>query len=189
MSEPVSALEGVEVTQGLVSMAELGPCGMLSLRGDLSDEKVNAALEASLGLAVPAQRQVTSNGQNAVAWMSPDELLLMCPYQEAKAALLGVQDSLQGLHALVVNVSDARVVFELTGAHVRDVVAKLAPVDMHPECFVPGMFRRSRFSQIPAAFWMQEQDMLRVICFRSVARYMFDLLKMAAQPGSEVRFH
>ena len=68
----------------------------------------------------------------------------------------------------------------------RDVIAKLAPVDMHPGQFNGTMFRRTRFAQVPAAFWMPDAQTVRIVCFRSVARYMFDLLRIAAQPGSEV---
>ncbi|KKK73929.1 hypothetical protein LCGC14_2888910, partial [marine sediment metagenome] len=40
--------------------------------------------------------------------------------------------------------------------------------------------------QVPAAFWLLEDGAFQVVCFRSVAQYMFDQLKVAAQPGSEV---
>ena len=34
--------------------------------------------------------------------------------------------------------------------------------------------------QIPAAFWLEDEDSFRIICFRSVAQYAYDLLKTAA---------
>ena len=66
------------------------------------------------------------------------------------------------------------------------MVAKLAPVDLAPGEFEPGQFRRTRLAQVPAALWMPEEDRIRLVVFRSVARYVFDLLSVAAQPGSEV---
>jgi sarcosine oxidase subunit gamma len=48
------------------------------------------------------------------------------------------------------------------------------------------MFRRTRMGQVPAAFWLRDDGAFEVICFRSVARYMFDQLCVAAQPGSAV---
>ena len=68
----------------------------------------------------------------------------------------------------------------------REVMAKLAPVDLAPASFTPGMFRRTRIAQVPAAFWMPQEGVFRVVCFRSVAQYVFDVLCVAAQPGSEV---
>jgi sarcosine oxidase subunit gamma len=59
-------------------------------------------------------------------------------------------------------------------------------VDMAPGAFGPGQFRRTRLAQIPAAIWMQDEGVMQIVCFRSVAQYAFDLLKNAATPGSEV---
>ena len=87
------------------------------------------------------------------------------------------------------NVSDARAVFRIKGPNTREVLAKLAPVDLSPQAFGPGMIRRTRLAQVPAAFWMEDTDTAQLVCFRSVAQYVFDLLKTAAQPGSEVGFY
>jgi sarcosine oxidase subunit gamma len=65
-------------------------------------------------------------------------------------------------------------------------MAKVAPVDLAPAQFTAGTIRRTRIAQVPAAFWMPQDDVFRVVCFRSVAQYVFDVLSVAAQPGSEV---
>ena len=92
-------------------------------------------------------------------------------------------------HTLAVNVSDARAVFRISGAHSRDVLAKLAPVDLSPDSFTPGMIRRTRLAQVPAAFWIEDGDSFRLVCFRSVAQYVFDLLKTAAEAGSAPEYY
>ena len=79
-----------------------------------------------------------------------------------------------------------RAVFQLGGAGAREVIAKLCPVDMAPGQFEPGMFRRTRMAQVPAAFAMIDAETIEIICFRSVAEYVFDLLCVAAAPGSQV---
>ena len=68
----------------------------------------------------------------------------------------------------------------------REVLGKLAPVELSSEAFQPGQIRRSRLAQVAGAFWMDDAETLRVVCFRSAADYVFNLLKVAAQPGSEV---
>lgn len=65
-------------------------------------------------------------------------------------------------------------------------MGKLAPVDLSAEAFQPGQIRRSRLAQVAGAFWMDDAETFRVVCFRSAADYAFKLLKVAAQPGSEV---
>lgn len=186
MSKPVTALNGATDSTGIARVRELGPQGMITLRGDLADKALLKAAVACGGVTFPGERRINTEGERGMAWMSPDELLLMTPYGEVHARLADLQEKLARQHALAVNVSDARAVFEVEGVAVREVIAKLAPVDMHPEHFSPGMFRRTRFAQVPAAFWMPEEGRARVICFRSVARYMFDLLNVAAMEGSAV---
>ena len=118
--------------------------------------------------------------------MSPDELLLLCPYSEARDAAARLQKGLAGEHALVANVSDARAMLRVRGLDAREVIAKLTPADVSPAAFGPGRIRRSRLAQVPAAFWMADEECFEIICFRSVARYVFDILRVSARPGSEV---
>lgn len=186
MSEPVTALKNATYRAGIAEVSELGPLGMITLRGDLSSSPVTKAAVAASGVTLPEQRHCNAQGDHGLAWMSPDELLIMCPYAEVHARLADLQAKLAKHHALAVNVSDARAVFRVTGPNAREVMAKLAPVDLHPDHFIPGMFRRSRLAQVPAAFWMPQEQTFQIVCFRSVAQYVFDVLAMAAQPGSEV---
>lgn len=186
---PVSALNNVSDATGIAQISEVGPVGMITLRGDLSDANlIKAAVDAG-GVKVPDQRRIHTDGVRGIAWMSPDELLILSPYAEGATRAADLNAALTGSFALAANVSDARAVFEVKGPHARDVMAKLAPVDLHPDQFTPGMFRRTRLAQVAAAFWMPEEDCFRIICFRSVAQYVFDLLIVAAQPGSEVGFY
>lgn len=186
MSEPVTALHNASYTSGIAEVFEVGPIGMITLRGDLNAKPLRKAAVAAAGVNVPDQRGILTEGARGMAWMSPDELLILCPYDEVHARLADLQSATAKLHALAVNMSDARAVFEIRGPHAREVLAKLAPVDLAPGRFAPGTIRRTRMAQVPAAFWMVDDVTFRIVCFRSVAQYMFDLLKIAAQPGSEV---
>lgn len=163
----------------------MGLNGMITLRGDLSSAKLKKAVKEACGVEMPGQRGIAFAGESGAAWMSPDEALLMVPYASVDDALAKIEAALKGEHFLAVNVSDARAVFQLQGAAVREVIAKLCPVDMAPEAFGPGMIRRTRMAQIPAAFWMVDDETIRVVCFRSVAEYAFNLLKDAAERGGE----
>lgn len=185
MSNAVSALNEARF-DGLGVVQEQGLCGMITLRGDLASKPLRAAVKAAVGVDVPAQRQVTLQDGSGAAWMSPDELLLMCPHGDAAAVVEQIGAALAGEHHMVVNVSDARALFAVNGPHAREVLAKLSPADLSPDAFQPGEIRRTRMAQVAAAFWMEEDGSLRVICFRSVAEYVFGLLKAGAQPGSAV---
>jgi sarcosine oxidase subunit gamma len=188
MSDPVSALKDAAFNGGIATIAEAGAVGMITLRGDLSSKPLQKAAMAAAGVNVPEQRKCLTEGEGGMAWMSPDELLIMCAYADAQAKLADLNTKLAKHHALAVNVSDARAVFEVRGTHAREVMAKLAPVDLAPSAFTVGMFRRTRIAQVPAAFWMPQEDVFRIVCFRSVAQYMLDVLSVAAQPHSEVGY-
>ena len=178
MSNAVSALDG-RAAAGVVSVRELGLQGMISLRGDLSARKLQKVCADVTGAKFPAQGQAN----NGLAWMSPDEVLLMIDHGAVDAALEKIGKALKGQHYLAVNVSDARAMLEVQGPFAREVIAKLAPVDLHPATFQPGDFRRTRLGQVAAAFWITDDQTFRVICFRSVADYTFRLLEASAKAG------
>ncbi len=181
MSEAVSALGGVSY-EGYVRVAEVGPQGMIVLRS--KGEGLAAAL-GRLGLPVPGQRRIEAVGDKAVAWMSPDEYLIWLPYAGVGHAIDTLGTALAGQHHLIADVSDARAVFSVSGAGAREVLAKCCPVDFAPGVFQPGEVRRTRAAQVAAAVWMSGDDAFTLVCFRSVARYVFDLLSTLAKPGAE----
>ena len=186
MSNAVSALNG-QSHAGMADVADTGLRGMISVRGNLSSAKFKAAVKSVTGLTVPAQRRVEATANMSVAWMSPDELLIVCDYTDVSTHVAAGK-ALASEHALAVNVSDARSVVRVSGSGARDALAKLCPVDLSETAFQSGMIRRTRLAQVAAAFWMTGEDSFDVICFRSVADYVFDSLSVAAESGTEVGF-
>lgn len=182
MSSAVSALQG-KIAAGEVTIREAGLRGMITLRGDLSDRKLKSVCTKLTDAKFPTQGQANCAGEKGLCWMSPDEVLLLVPYADVTKALAEIDHALAGTHFLAENVSDARTMFFVEGEYCREVIAKLAPVDLHPDTFKPGDFRRTRLGQIAAAFWMRDEDTFEVICFRSVAGYAFDLLAASAGAG------
>lgn len=184
MSKPVSALQ-VSSYSGYAQITEGGLHGMITLRGDIESPKMRKAMHDVMGLTLPKERAINVDGDKAVAWMSPDELLLMVPHSSVSDTLNALNKSLAGQHFLAADVSDARAVLRVQGDAAREIIAKLCPVDMAPGVFGPGQIRRTRMAQIAAALWMPAESEIVVVCFRSVAQYAFDLLKDAAAPGGE----
>ncbi len=187
VNAPVNALGGAR-SQGFALIEELPPIGMLTLRGDFTASKFKSAVKKSAGVAIPAQRQVAQAGDNTLCWMSPDELLLVTGYDSAADKKAALDKALSGQHYMAEVVSDARAMFRVIGqpAQIGELIAKLAPVDMSADVFKPGDIRRSHIGQVAAAFWLVDDNTLHLVCFRSVARYVFDLLDISATKGSEV---
>lgn len=182
MSEAVSALKG-ESRTGFATVAEAGLSGMVTIRADLGSAALAGAL-GGLGLSVPGQRGVVTAGDRTLAWMSPDELLLLCGYEAAPGLAADLAAALAGEHALVVTVSDARARFTVTGAKADEVLMKLCPVDFAR--FPAGEMRRTRAAQVAAALWRSGPEEISLVCFRSVAGYVMGLLETAARKGGEI---
>ena len=153
--------------------------GMVTIRADL--DRAGDAIAEAAGLAIPGQTRIMTDGSRSLGWMSPDELLLILPVAELADAIAALTDALASEHALVVDMSDARAVFDVTGPHAGDVIAKLMPVDL--DDLPPDGLRRSRAAQTAAALWRIPGG-FRLIGFRSTADYLRLILENAAIPGS-----
>ncbi len=187
MPDDAAAPQG-RARRGFAMVREVDPRGMVTVRGDLASTAVTDAVGKVVGIEALGEGEARFTKGFGILWMSPDELLVFCPYGEAAHAVASLEAALEGSHALVADVSDARVGFTVCGEGAREVLAKLTPADVSPDRFHAGMVRRSRLAQIPAAFWMDDDDTVNIICFRSVAGYVSDLLSAATMPGSEVRY-
>ncbi|KPQ07895.1 MAG: sarcosine oxidase, subunit gamma [Rhodobacteraceae bacterium HLUCCA12] len=183
MSEPVSALPGFR-NEGMISVVEAGPCGMITMRGDLTLPALAKAMTDVMKADIPAQRRITHCDHGRVAWMSPDELLLITDYGAVPGIIGDLQSAIGDAFVSLADVSDARAVFRLSGPQVCDVLAKICPVDF--AAFEVGEIRRTRAAQVAAALLRDAEHAFTLVCFRSVAQYMGDLLATVSAPGGEV---
>ena len=183
MSNPAaaSALNGAAFA-GYARIRDVGPMGMITLRAAPDVAGLAGAIKTATGCAIPQMRGIETAGGKRCAWMSPDEYLLMMPHADVPAALDAIATALAGQHHLALDVSDARAVFAIDGM-AASVLAKLSPTDF--TALGPKELRRTRLAQVPAAFWVEGGN-ATVICFRSVAQYVFDLLCHAAKAGTEI---
>lgn len=160
--------------------------GMIGLRLDLSDAGLIAAVEAAGGVKIPATRRIETEGDRRLAWMSPDELLLFLPGRDVPATLGALRENFGDDFAMAVDLSDARALFRLEGPGAREVLAKAAPVDLHPDFFGLGDFRRTRLGQVAAAFGQvgDAPEAFELVCFRSLGGHMAAWLDLAGAPGT-----
>ncbi len=173
-----------ETRAELARIVRAGQQGMITLRGDLADPAIDAAVAAAIGAGLPARRSVATGSGGMAAWMAPDEALLLVDHAAAHAVATRLQTACGESFATAVDVSDARALFHVEGQEAPAALAKLCPVDTAR--LAPGEIRRTRCAQVAAAIWRSEAQAFRLICFRSVAVYVHDLLTTAARPGGEV---
>lgn len=154
------------VFEGAATVRQLPQSGMITVRGDMGD--------LARAVTVPDRGMIKGD----VAWMSPDELMVLTAHEDVSARVSAISDAMAGLHHLVQDVSDARALFQLSGAGAGEALAKLCPVDI--AAMTPGRFRRTRLAQVPCAVWMGEDDTFTVMVFSSVADYAWNVLSNAA---------
>ena len=167
--------------EGYVSLRQVTDQGMVSVRASIASKKVRETLKNVTGVAMPGQMGANAKGRNGLLWMSPDEALVLVPNYQASAVASEIGKTLSNVHALVVDVSDARAVFELNGQGAAEVISKLAPADIM--ALAPNQLARTRLAQVAAALWKVDADIMGIICFRSVQDYVFDILSMSIKNG------
>ena len=172
--------------KGEITVELSKPKGMITLKGDLDRSPINSGVIKALGLPMPKVRTISRKDGVQISWMAPDELLILVDFKKVEEYMELLEKNLKGEHYLLANVSDARAIFNLKGKGVREVLSKGTPVNM--EIMKIDDARRSRLGQLPVAFWMLKNTEIELICFRSVAEFMFNWLKVASAPNSLPRY-
>lgn len=187
---PVSALAGVPAasgTAGAVTATErdgLGIARVTARRGQL--EALGRRVHERFGIALPDGPRRLCSGEVAVAGIGPESWLLTCE-SGGNAFAAGVRDALRG-HAAVVDLSDAYLVLRLTGARLREALAKLVPLDVHERSFRTGDVAQSVAGHMAVMLWRLEDSrgeaVFELCAGRSVAHSLYRAIRdSAAQVG------
>mgnify|MGYP001269407716 CR=1 FL=1 len=73
------------MAEPLANVARVDGLGMIAIRADLA--RSGDAIAEAAGLAIPLTTRIVTDGDRALGWMSPDELLLVLPGADLAAAL------------------------------------------------------------------------------------------------------
>ena len=179
---------------GLAAKVRRGPAGgadvilrershraQLCLRGGPGAD-FEKAVEVVLGVRPPAESASSAgNGGTSLLWLGPDEWLAVLPDERREEVLSRLRDALAPLHAAVVDVSHARAIVELSGAHTRSVLQKGCHLDLHPSRFRAGSVAQSRFARCHVLLHQTDDaPAYDLYIQRSFARYLWSWLEDAA---------
>ncbi|MEM0990293.1 MAG: sarcosine oxidase subunit gamma family protein [Pseudomonadota bacterium] len=160
---------------------------MVTVRGALGDPAFAKALEDN-GFSVPSGLKLTGGPDEAALWFSPDEVLVLTEAEKGPALAAALSDAFGEMHAMALDVSDARVVFRLTGARVGEVLAKGAPCDCSDKGFPPGTVRRTHLAGLAVAIWRFDAETWEIACFRSFGHHLEAWLQTVSAPAAAVNF-
>ena len=131
-------IEGADVR--LAAEPRLGIAKLQILAAD-----PDAWFEQALGLAPPSVLTEIEPGPVAIAWMAPGEWLVTGDEADVERVRLRCAEAAGNL-GLMVDITPARTVFELSGVGARSVLAAHCPLDFDEEAMPVGAAKRSTFS-------------------------------------------
>jgi sarcosine oxidase subunit gamma len=133
-----------------------------------------AEFAAALGCAPPMPGQVSRAVGCDMLWLQPDTYLLAEPR--------GVIPALQALapFAALVDQSDGRSAFILSGPRARDVLAKGCRLDFHTRAFGPGRVAGATLAHVNAVIQQTSHlPKFRIIVLSSFAQHIAEWLEHA----------
>ncbi len=134
------------------TLQRLGPLSMVSLaarrgRGGALRE----ATAASFGVELPGMGEWTEAGAVRFVATGPGQWLAL--RAEADPALFDQLEAALGHAVLLVDVSDTRAVWRVSGSGAREVLARLVPVDLHPRTMQPGCAIATVAAHVGVLLW------------------------------------
>ena len=168
-----------------IEVKQLEMFGLITIKVDLSKVEVQALFRKLAGSNLIEEREIIVGSGVSIAWMSPDEVLVICEYATIEKVRLEIVRHFKKIHCLIADMSDTRTFFQLAGDGWRDALAKGSPSDLSFRSFKEGMFMRSRLGNIAAAFWILDEQKVVVMCSRSVREFMYEWLKNACRAESQ----
>ena len=109
---------------------------------------VGAEASAALGVDLPtAPNTWVPTGTGRAVWLGPDEWLLTSSTEAPEDLEARVRAAVLPLGGSATDVSAQRIGLRLTGARVRDVLAKGCSIDLHPRVFGRGSSAQTALGQ------------------------------------------
>jgi sarcosine oxidase subunit gamma len=160
---------------------ENGLRGHINLRGNPADARFTAAAERALGAALPTAANTTHvAGDIVVYWLGPDEWLAVTPGEREREIVDALRAALEGVHSSVTPVTGGQTILVLRGTHVRDLLAKGCPFDLHSPAFRGGACAQTHLAKAGVLLRPLGDDGMEIVVRRSFADYLYKWLETAA---------
>lgn len=140
-----------------------------------------AALHAC-GMAPPTIPAITNSGELAFLWSGPGHWLALEP--EGTDPVEARFGTVFGSHASVFDQSGSRVLLELAGPRVREVLAKGVSIDLHPRAFKTGDLAVTTASHLAVHLWqVSDQPVYRLLVVRTYFDSLWRWIAVSAAAG------
>lgn len=171
-----------DVTGRDVRLAALPATSVISVRA--RDEALTRVADALSIPSLPGPNNVATTVLGDCLWVRPDEWLVVGGTETRAAALEQLAQAVGPADGAVVDISASRVLFELSGARARDVLASCCPLDLHPSAFAVGQCAQSVVGKAPILLQLADDaPRWRVMVRPSLAGYVTSWLTDAMRAG------
>jgi sarcosine oxidase, subunit gamma len=150
---------------------------------DVRLSHVGAEASAALGVDLPTTPNTwVPVGAGRAVWLGPDEWLLSSTTESPEDLEARIRAAVLPLGGTAADVSAQRIGLRLTGARVRDLLAKGCSIDLHPRVFGRGSCAQTALGQAGVVLLALSDtgDDYAVLVRSSFAGYLADWLLDAA---------
>lgn len=132
--------------EGTNALREMGLCGKLNIRGDISHEQFVQGVVDTTGITPSSLvNSVQERESNSLFCLGPNEWLLHCDLTSCPDIAKSIEQHFDGIHAAVTDVSDYYTLLRLRGPDSIAILSRGCPLDLHPSVFQSGDATQTRF--------------------------------------------
>ena len=163
-----------------IAIAERSPLACVNLRGQPRDARFMRAVASVTDVSPPLAACTSVSGLfGSILWLGPDEWLVVSESQTGEEITARLQQALHGIASAVTDVSDARIIYALSGKHARAVLAKGCSIDFHPRAFRPGQCVQTLLAKAAVLIQATTVPSFEIHVARSFAGYAWAWLENA----------
>lgn len=154
----------------------------IDLRGHSGDPAFVQAVAGVIGLNPPIEANtVVGTSELAVLWLGPNEWLIVAPPGAESIISNKLRAGLAGLHAAVIDVSEARTTIVVAGPHARDLLTKATSLDLHPRVFGAGRCAQTGMAGTNVILWkIDETPTFDIFVHNSYVEHLWTWLEDAS---------
>ena len=166
-----SALGGYDKTTGAIRLSEVPDLAIVSLAVPQGDETAGSeALKAAYGASAPGvgRYATSSDGKTRILGTAPDQMFVLIEH--------GGHDARELVHGATKGVfysteqSDVWCALEISGDGVREILARLCALDLHPDVFPPNGAERTVMEHMGAMIMRIGDEKFWLMSARSSAK-------------------
>ena len=177
------AVAGTATIVGEVTITERPFRAMFNARGKPGDATFVRALGEATGLELPGANAFIARDGRAIAWLGPNEFLLLVERGgDAADAASKIRGRLGGQIRALTEVSAGHTTIQISGGDARSFLARGCALDLHPRALNAGQCLQTLVAGTSVLLLLRDDSpRFEIIVRRSFADHLWRWLKRSAQ--------